>query len=156
MAVNDTFVQDISAAANALNSCATTSLPFSSFLRRDSNVEGNVGNPQAAETKSPTEAPLLETLIGSPITSRGAPITTEEEASQMVITRKEVLAITNVLGRIPQSLLNDHDPATTSSFTFNLIEDLSLRRPESHLGPLLKDLSEGKQKELRTRTWTNR
>ena len=34
-----------------------------------------------------------------------------------------MLAITNVLGRIPQSLLNDPDPATTSSFTFNLIED---------------------------------
>ena len=71
MAVNDTFIQDISAAANALNSCATTSSPFSSFLRRDCNVEENIGNPQDAETKSSTETPMLETPIGSPITSRG-------------------------------------------------------------------------------------
>ena len=72
MAVNDTFNQDISAAANALNSCATTSSPFFSFLRRDSNVEENVGNPQVAEAKFSTEAPMLGTPIGSPVASRGA------------------------------------------------------------------------------------
>ena len=86
MAVNNTFIQDISAAANAPNSCATTSSSFSSFLRLDSNVEENVVNPQAVGTKSRTEDPMLETLLGSPMTSSGAPVTTKEEASQTFIT----------------------------------------------------------------------
>ena len=63
----------------------------------------------------------------------------EEETSQMVITRREVLAITNVLGRIPQSLLNDSDPATTSNFTFNLIED----PPESPTKRIVRRETEG-------------
>ena len=41
----------------------------------------------------------------------------------MVITRREVLAITNILGKIPQTVLNDPDPASTSNFTFSVIED---------------------------------
>ena len=139
MAVNDTLIQDISAAANALNSCATTSSPFSSFLRRDSNAEENVGNSQVVEAISSTEAPMLETPVGSPKPSRGPPITMEEETSQMVITRREVLAITNVLGRIPQSLLNDPDPATTSNFTINLIED----PPESPIKRIVRRETEG-------------
>ena len=139
MGVNDTIIQDISAAANAPNSCATTSSPFSSFLRRDSNTEEHAGNPQVVGTKSPTETPMLGTPIDSPIDTRGTPVTTEEETSQMVITRREVLAITNVLGRIPQSLLNDPDPATTSSFTFNLIED----PPKSHTKRIARRGAEG-------------
>ena len=41
----------------------------------------------------------------------------------MVITRREVLAMTNILGRIPQTVLNEPDPASTSNFTFSVIED---------------------------------
>ena len=41
----------------------------------------------------------------------------------MVITKREVLAITSVLGTIPQTMLSDPDPTSTSSFSFNMIEN---------------------------------
>ena len=46
-----------------------------------------------------------------------------DDPPKMVITRREVLAITSILGIIPQTVLNDPDPASTNNFTFSVIED---------------------------------
>ena len=50
------------------------------------------------------------------------------EPPKMVITRREVLAITNILGRVPQTVLNDPDPASTSNFTFSVTRNPPISR----------------------------
>ena len=123
MAVDDAFMEEVTEAAEALNSCQTPSPRFSSFLHRTEETELATEAPQMIGL----ETPLNETTLEN--SSREFPPTAENpgpssvEPPKMVITRREVLAITNILGRIPQTVLNDPDPASTSNFTSSVIED---------------------------------
>ena len=123
MAVNDPFLQDVTEAAEALNSYQTTSPRFSSFLKRAEETD------HATETSQMIGCgvPLSESTPENPL--RDIPVPGEiqglssDDPPKMVITRQEVLAITSILGRIPQTVLNDPDPASTNNFTFSRIED---------------------------------
>ena len=123
MAVNDPFLQDVTEAAEALNSYQTTSPRFSSFLKR---VEETDHAPVTSQMIG-CGVPLSESTPENPL--RDIPVPDEIQGSssddppKMVITRREVLAITSILGRVPLTVLNDPDPASTNNFTFSVIED---------------------------------
>ena len=123
MAVDDAFMEEVTPAAEALNSCQISSPRFSFFLHRTEETELTTEAPQMIGL----ETPLHETTPGNPLgkfpPTAENPRPSTVESPKMVITRREVLAITNILGRIPQSVLNDPDPASTNNFTFSVIED---------------------------------
>ena len=123
MAVNDPFLQDVTEAAEALNSYQTTSPRFSSFLKRAEETDHAPGTSQMIGcgvplSESTPENPLRDILVRDDIQGLSS-----DDPPKMVITRREVLAVTSILGRIPQTVLNDPDPASTNDFTFSVIED---------------------------------
>ena len=62
MAVDDAFIEDVTKAAEALNSCQTTSPRFSSFLHRTEETELTTEAPQMIGL----ETPLNETTPENP------------------------------------------------------------------------------------------
>ena len=56
---------------------------------------------------------------------------------EMVITRREVLAITSVLRRSPQTMLSDPYATSINNFTFNVIEDPSVSPSKGHTREIL-------------------
>ena len=122
-AVDDAFMEDVAKAAGALNSCQTTSPRFSSFLHRTEETELTTETPQMIGLGTPLNDIMLENPPGEFPPTVENPGPNAVEPPKMVITRLQVLANTNILGRIPQTVLNDPDPASTSNCTFSVIED---------------------------------
>ena len=96
MAVNDTFLQDVSKAAETLNSCWTTSRRFYSFLHRSEETDRRAEIPQVIGRETPLDESTPENPPGDPSTSDEIRGPTSGEPPKMVVTRREVLALTGV------------------------------------------------------------
>ena len=90
----------------------------------------NPGNLQLSPAnKNPDAEEEMETTFDS----RPADTTTNESSAvarqSIVVTRQETLALTNVLGRLPQSALAEAPEGATGGIQLNVIEDPPITYP---------------------------
>ena len=111
----------------------TTSPRFTSFLM-GKDTPMNPGNLQPPLIN---ENPEVEEEMETTFDSRPADTTTNESSAvarqSIVVTRQEILALTNVLGSLPQSALTDVSEGATGGIQLSVIEG-----PPNHLRVVYK------------------